>query len=305
MITRPPTNVLRQCHTHSLTHSLTCGDGYVFYCGKLWTKFSYNKFSSSSRAMPRWDGTADPPPCERRCDGDRIIELVPAAEWLADDTKNMLLRNSDNADMLPGRQFLPRTAYRDHLHDNARATSVFDNANPGITTYVRVSRRLAKEGAMGDQAREDQLLQIRAEIREQTRLKELREAQEAREVLELRSLGIRTAMRKCEWPSRHHPSLPAPRRVSSHGSRPCCAWLPSARRQGPGGHGPGWWQGTLSRWRVEEVGPVCVLHVGSCMWRYGRVREEVYVPTLLTDGGDGARVSTNLADGRRADGQRG
>ncbi|KOO22759.1 hypothetical protein Ctob_000618 [Chrysochromulina tobinii] len=146
--------------------------------------------------MPRWDGTADPPPCERRCDGDRIIELVPAAEWLADDTKNMLLRNSDNADMLPGRQFLPRTAYRDHLHDNARATSVFDNANPGITTYVRVSRRLAKEGAMGDQAREDQLLQIRAEIREQTRLKELREAQEAREVLELRSLGIRTAMRK-------------------------------------------------------------------------------------------------------------
>lgn len=223
--------------------------------------------ATPSTNMPRWDGTADPPPCERRCDGDRIIELVPAAEWLADDTKNMLLRNSDNADMLPGRQFLPRTAYRDHLHDNARATSVFDNANPGITTYVRVSRRLAKEGAMGDQAREDQLLQIRAEIREQTRLKELREAQEAREVLELRSLGIRTAMRKCEWPSRHHPSLPA------RAACPCCGWLTTmlcvapVRRQGPGGHGPGWWQGTLARWRVEEVGPVCVLHVGSCMRR--------------------------------------
>jgi hypothetical protein len=223
--------------------------------------------SNTKHNMPRWDGTADPPPCERRCDGDRIIELVPAAEWLADDTKNMLLRNSDNADMLPGRQFLPRTAYRDHLHDNARATSVFDNANPGITTYVRVSRRLAKEGAMGDQAREDQLLQIRAEIREQTRLKELREAQEAREVLELRSLGIRTAMRKCEWPSRHHPSLPA------RAACPCCGWLTTmlcvapVRRQGPGGHGPGWWQGTLARWRVEEVGPVCVLHVGSCMRR--------------------------------------
>jgi hypothetical protein len=254
--------------------------------------------------MPRWDGTSDPPPCERRCDGDRIIELVPAAEWLADDTKNMLLRNSDNADMLPGRQFLPRTAYRDHLHDNARATSVFDNANPGITTYVRVSRRLAKEGAMGDQAREDQLLQIRAEIREQTRLKELREAQEAREVLELRSLGIRTAMRKCEWPSRHHPSLPA------RAACPCCGWLITmlcvapVRRQGPGGHGPGWWQGTLARWRVEEVGPVCVLHVGSCMRR----AREVCANAAHGRGG-GARAldaaASNLADVLRAGGHRG
>ena len=37
-------------------------------------------------------------------------------------------------------QKLPRTCYRDHLHDNTRAHAVFDPANPGITTYVRVTR---------------------------------------------------------------------------------------------------------------------------------------------------------------------
>jgi len=145
--------------------------------------------------MPRWDGGSDPAPNERRCDGDRITELIPAAEWLADETKNTLLRYSEEAETLPGREFLPRTAYRDHLHDNCRATAVFDPANPGITTYVRVTRRLAKEGADGDQAREDQLLRARRENREATMQKEMKEAQEAREILELKSLGIRTAMR--------------------------------------------------------------------------------------------------------------
>lgn len=55
--------------------------------------------------------------------------------------------------------------------------------------------RLAKEGADGDQAREDQLLRARRENREATMQKEMKEAQEAREILELKSLGIRTAMR--------------------------------------------------------------------------------------------------------------
>ena len=50
---------------------------------------------------------------------------------------------------------------------------------------------------MGDQAREDQLLQNRIQLREAQRAKEEKEAQEAREILELKSLGIRTAMRAC------------------------------------------------------------------------------------------------------------
>ena len=29
-----------------------------------------------------------------------------------------------------------------HLHDNTRAHAVFDPANPGLTTYVRVTRRV-------------------------------------------------------------------------------------------------------------------------------------------------------------------
>ena len=69
-----------------------------------------------------------------------LHRLVPVQEWLEDPSANMLIRRSPNAEILPNMMQLPRTQYRDHLHDRNRENSVIDTANPGITTYVRVSR---------------------------------------------------------------------------------------------------------------------------------------------------------------------
>uniref|UniRef100_A0A7S2ITZ4 Uncharacterized protein n=1 Tax=Haptolina brevifila TaxID=156173 RepID=A0A7S2ITZ4_9EUKA len=145
--------------------------------------------------MPRWDGASDPGPCERRTDGDRITELVPVHEWLSDPNGNQLIRRGPDAEILPGHLQLPRTQYRDHLHDRNRENSVVDTANPGITTYVRVSRRIAQEpGETRD--KEDRLIHAREQLRIKALEKEKKLQQEANEILELRSLGIRTAMKK-------------------------------------------------------------------------------------------------------------
>ena len=93
----------------------------------------------------------DPGPCERRVDGDRVTEMVPAGEWLAQAKKNGMILDPDG--VYPPR--LPRHQERDHLHDNTRAHAVFDPANPGLTTYVRVTRRVNIDRAQEDLLREE------------------------------------------------------------------------------------------------------------------------------------------------------
>ena len=122
---------------------------------------------------------------ERRVDGDRVTELIPTSEWLAHKGKNGMLGDPEKT--VPPR--LPRYAERDHLHDVTREHAVFDPANPGLTTYVRVTRRINK-----DRAAEEALQAERMRQREADLEAEARDAAEKNELLELRSLGIRAAM---------------------------------------------------------------------------------------------------------------
>ena len=142
--------------------------------------------------MPRWDGSSDPAPNERRIDGDRITEMVQAEVWTRDETKNPLERIPYDAEMLPNMLSLPRTKYRDHLHDNQREQNLVDPAAPGLTQYVRVSRRIDHV----DREAEEKLQKMRVDGRAAALAIEAKEAQEANELLELKSLGIRTAMAK-------------------------------------------------------------------------------------------------------------
>ena len=123
---------------------------------------------------------------ERRVDGDRVTELVPTAEWLAQKAKNGMVADPDG--VTPPR--LPRYAERDHLHDVTRENAVFDPANPGLTTYVRVTRRINK-----DRAKEEELMAQRLEMRKADVEAEEKDQKEKNEILELRSLGIRAAMK--------------------------------------------------------------------------------------------------------------
>ena len=136
--------------------------------------------------MPRADGRKDPGPCERRVDGDRVTEMVPAGEWLAQAKKNGIVFDPDQ--IYPPR--LPRHSERDHLHDNTREHAVFDPANPGLTTYVRVTRRVHSDHAV-----EDALQQARKDATKRDLEWEAKDQAEKNEILELRSLGLRSAMK--------------------------------------------------------------------------------------------------------------
>jgi len=138
--------------------------------------------------MPTWDGMSDPPPNERRVDGGKVTEMVSVNEWLADPNKNRLVPDPELIDP----PHLPAFAYRDHLHDNTRAHGLFDTANPGITTYVRSSRRIVNH----DPQAEKQLQQARQQQRRDMVRLEQKDIEEKNEILELRSLGIRAAMQK-------------------------------------------------------------------------------------------------------------
>jgi len=116
-------------------------------------------------------------------------------EWLNDKTANQLIRRPGDAEILPNMLQLPRTKYRDHMHDRNREHSAIDTANPGITTYVRVSRRVSQEKGEST-VEEDKLLRRRKELRDEALQQELKLQIEKNEILELRSLGIRTAMQK-------------------------------------------------------------------------------------------------------------
>ena len=111
-------------------------------------------------------------PNERRVDGDRITELVPAREWLSGRASGN--RGPDCNPLVEDPKwnrppYLPRPEVllsegatrfrRDHLHDRNRENAVYDKANPGLATYVRVSRRRC------DPFVEQQIAAVRAKVR--------------------------------------------------------------------------------------------------------------------------------------------
>lgn len=125
-------------------------------------------------------------PCERRVDGERVTELIPAREWLSRQDKNALVSNERN-EMPPA---LPRYSSRDHLHDRNRELCVFDPANPGLQTYIRVTRRRNPDRNVERALyakRQDRILQ-------QSVIEEI-EGERANELLELRSANIRNLLK--------------------------------------------------------------------------------------------------------------
>eukprot|EP00325_Prymnesiales_sp_UTEX-LB-985_P027774 CAMPEP_0174722406 /NCGR_PEP_ID=MMETSP1094-20130205/38375_1 /TAXON_ID=156173 /ORGANISM="Chrysochromulina brevifilum, Strain UTEX LB 985" /LENGTH=212 /DNA_ID=CAMNT_0015923257 /DNA_START=17 /DNA_END=655 /DNA_ORIENTATION=- len=122
---------------------------------------------------------------ERRVDGDKVTELWPARDWVTRPDANQLVPDEKN--LQP--PTLPRHAARDHLHDRNREQTLFDPANPGLTTYVRVTRRRMPTEFEEQQARE----RNRAAV-QQHMDREAAEAAEANELLELRSMGIRSVI---------------------------------------------------------------------------------------------------------------
>lgn len=72
--------------------------------------------------------------------------MVPAGEWLKNAKKNGMILDPDG--VVPPR--LPRHQVRDHLHDVTREHATLDPANPGLTTYVRVTRRINTDRAQED-----------------------------------------------------------------------------------------------------------------------------------------------------------
>lgn len=140
--------------------------------------------------MPRWDGSSDPPPNERRVDGGRITGKLQSDIWLNDPNKNSLTRISPEADILPNQLKLEYTKERDHLHDNQRANNTVDPAQPGHTQYIYVTRRIDNQ----DPANERRLMEERRRQQQVELEREAEKAREMNEILELKSLGIRTAM---------------------------------------------------------------------------------------------------------------
>ena len=131
-------------------------------------------------------------PCERRVDGDRITEMIPAREWLSGRPSGQ--RGPDVNPLVPDPfglypPGLPRHLQRDHLHDRNREHGLFDPANPGLATYVRVTRR-----RHNDPVAEAEVSRRRAEMRNFEVEREQMEAKLANELLETRSKGLRKAM---------------------------------------------------------------------------------------------------------------
>lgn len=120
-------------------------------------------------------------PCERRVDGERVTEMLAADEWLSRPEANKLKEVAD------GPPQLPRYAPRDHLHDRNREMARFDPANAGMQTYVRATRRRLPSPESEQKQREALYARQR-----DLALQQQREAEEANELMELRSMGIRT-----------------------------------------------------------------------------------------------------------------
>ena len=130
------------------------------------------------------------PPCDRRIDGSKVTEFVPAAQWF-DQQANSSAYNHfkrDNKGHYP--PSLPRGMSRDHITEMHRKFIAVDNGMHGKDKYVQVTRRRM--------ASPEQEAAARRCATEQLRLHEqrmARDAAEARELMELRSLGIRAIVR--------------------------------------------------------------------------------------------------------------
>jgi hypothetical protein len=124
-------------------------------------------------------------PVERRVDGDRVTELWPARDWQNRKDANQF--QHDQRGIYP--PALPRHAPRDHLHDRNREHCLLDPANPGVDQYVRVTRRRMPTVNQETEA----MKQNQARLRTWQRREDM-EASEANELLELRSMGIRSTM---------------------------------------------------------------------------------------------------------------
>jgi len=127
---------------------------------------------------------------ERYVDGDRVTEIYPAREWLARDDANPLVQRK------AAPPALPRHSSRDHLSDRNRVHSLFDPAQPQVTTVVRVTRRQTMDGCSQEQrtsalARDQQAAKMREVLKMQQAERLAAEAAEANELLELYSMGIR------------------------------------------------------------------------------------------------------------------
>ncbi len=106
--------------------------------------------------------------------------MIPAPEWLNRPDANKLKERPDGPPMLP------RHMPRDHLHDRNRELTVFDPADRGRTTYVRATRRRLPSPDSEQQMRNQNYARQR-----DLALQEQRAAEEANELLELRSMGIK------------------------------------------------------------------------------------------------------------------
>ena len=127
---------------------------------------------------------------ERRVDGDRSTEVVPAVEWLSRADANPLVQRKDAPPMLP------RHSARDHLSDVYKHSVLFDPAQPQIQTVVRVTRRQTADGCSAEELRsalvkDQQAAKMREVLKRQQAEKKAVEASEANELLELYSMGIR------------------------------------------------------------------------------------------------------------------
>lgn len=121
-------------------------------------------------------------PCERRVDGERVTELIPAREWLSRQDANML--RPDERKVFP--PALPRYGSRDHLHDRNRELCVFDPASPGLVSYVRVTRRRNPD----PRAEANLIAQRKDRLLQQAVVEDI-EKDRANELLELRSQNLR------------------------------------------------------------------------------------------------------------------
>jgi hypothetical protein len=127
---------------------------------------------------------------ERRVDGDRSTEVMPAVEWLSRADANPLVQRKDAPPMLP------RHSARDHLSDFFKHSVLFDPAQPQIKTVVRVTRRQTADGCSAEELRsalvkDQQAAKMREVLKRQQAEKKAVEASEANELLELYSMGIR------------------------------------------------------------------------------------------------------------------
>ena len=127
----------------------------------------------------------------RAADGSRhSLQLVKAKDWLAGHSGS---RGPEVNPLIPSEKqvmppALPMYLSRDHLHDRNRETALYDPAQPGLETYVRVTRRRAPpetEAFLQEEARQRM---------EKWKQEEAIQTSEAFELLELRSMGVRSAL---------------------------------------------------------------------------------------------------------------